>query len=176
MEIVPLTPFAFITAMQILSNDMSELKSVLLNGRLGGAVFGLYRNRYTDDFGVRHLVHSRRNTHVVYYNKMLLALKEDSPPYALDPDTLETLGTFLLTKLTWRLYTFGGQLRSRTSTAHPKFDPDIGEMITIGYEAKGDGPNDVCYMRFDKHGKKIDECFMKTPMPEWCMVLSPQSH
>jgi carotenoid cleavage dioxygenase len=64
------------------------------------AVFGLYRNRYTDDFGVRHLVHSTANTHVVYYNKMLLALKEDSPPYALDPDTLETLGTSsLLTNL-----------------------------------------------------------------------------
>jgi len=56
------------------------------------AVFGLYRNRYTDDFGVKHLVHSTANTHVVYYNKMLLMLKEDSPPYALDPDTLETLG------------------------------------------------------------------------------------
>jgi carotenoid cleavage dioxygenase-like enzyme len=56
------------------------------------SVFGLYRNRYTDDIGVKHLVHSTGNTHVVYYNKMLLALKEDSPPYALDPDTLETLG------------------------------------------------------------------------------------
>lgn len=56
------------------------------------SVFGLYRNRYTDDFGVKHLVHSTGNTHIVFYNKMLLALKEDSPPYALDPDTLETLG------------------------------------------------------------------------------------
>lgn len=59
------------------------------------SVFGLYRNRYTDDIGVKHLVHSTGNTHVVYYNKMLLALKEDSPPYALDPDTLETLGKVL---------------------------------------------------------------------------------
>jgi carotenoid cleavage dioxygenase-like enzyme len=54
---------------------------------------------------------------------MLLALKEDSPPYALDPNTLETLG----------LYTFGGQLKSRTFSAHPKFDPDTGEMIVFGY-------------------------------------------
>jgi carotenoid cleavage dioxygenase len=53
---------------------------------------------------------------------MLLALKEDSPPYALDPNTLETLG----------LYTFGGQLKSRTFSAHPKFDPDTGEMIVFG--------------------------------------------
>jgi carotenoid cleavage dioxygenase len=56
------------------------------------AIFGIYRNRYTDDVGVRALVHSTANTHIVYYNKMLLALKEDSPPYALDPNTLETLG------------------------------------------------------------------------------------
>ena len=54
-------------------------------------------------------------------------------------------------------------MKSRTFTAHPKFDPDTGEMITMGYEAKGDGTNDVCYMRFDKNGKKIDECFIKTP-------------
>jgi carotenoid cleavage dioxygenase-like enzyme len=57
------------------------------------AIFGIYRNRYTDDVGVRALVHSTANTHIVYYNKMLLALKEDSPPYALDPNTLETIGT-----------------------------------------------------------------------------------
>ena len=54
-------------------------------------------------------------------------------------------------------------MRSRTFTAHPKFDPETGEMITMGYEAKGDGTNDVCYMRFDKNGTKIDECFIKTP-------------
>jgi carotenoid cleavage dioxygenase-like enzyme len=54
---------------------------------------------------------------------MLLALKEDSPPYALDPNTLETLG----------LYTFGGQLKSRTFSAHPKFDPETGEMVVFGY-------------------------------------------
>jgi carotenoid cleavage dioxygenase len=54
---------------------------------------------------------------------MLLALKEDSPPYALDPSTLETLG----------LYTFGGQLKSQTFSAHPKFDPETGEMIVFGY-------------------------------------------
>src|SRR5271163_4372612 len=49
---------------------------------------------------------------------MLLALKEDSPPYALDPNTLETLG----------LYTFGGRLKSRTFSAHPKFDPDCNVL------------------------------------------------
>ena len=39
------------------------------------------------------MIHSTANTHIVFYNGVLLALKEDSPPYAMDPDTLETLGT-----------------------------------------------------------------------------------
>jgi len=56
------------------------------------SVFGKYRNRYTDDPRVRHKIHSTANTHVVYFEKQLLALKEDSLPYAMNPDTLETKG------------------------------------------------------------------------------------
>jgi carotenoid cleavage dioxygenase len=56
------------------------------------AVFGKYRNRYTDDPRVKHEIHSTANTHIVYFEKQLLALKEDSPPYAMDPHTLETKG------------------------------------------------------------------------------------
>lgn len=56
------------------------------------AVFGKYRNRYTDDPRVKHKIHSTANTHVVYFEAQLLALKEDSLPYAMDPDTLETKG------------------------------------------------------------------------------------
>lgn len=58
------------------------------------AVFGKYRNRYTDDPRVRHKIHSTANTHVIYFEKQLLALKEDSLPYAMDPDTLETKGMY----------------------------------------------------------------------------------
>lgn len=57
-----------------------------------GAVFGKYRNRYTDDVRVMHKIHSTANTHVVYFEEQLLALKEDSLPYAMDPNTLETKG------------------------------------------------------------------------------------
>lgn len=56
------------------------------------AVFGKYRNRYTDDPRVKYKIHSTANTHVVYFENQLLALKEDSLPYAMDPDTLETKG------------------------------------------------------------------------------------
>jgi carotenoid cleavage dioxygenase-like enzyme len=56
------------------------------------AIFGKYRNRYTDDPRVKHKIHSTANTHVIYFGNQLLALKEDSLPYAMNPDTLETKG------------------------------------------------------------------------------------
>lgn len=45
------------------------------------SVFGKYRNRYTDEELVKWMIHSTANTHVFYYNGVILALKEDSPPY-----------------------------------------------------------------------------------------------
>lgn len=33
----------------------------------------------------------------------------------------------------------------------------------MGYEAKGDATNDVAYYLFDKNGKKLEECWIKTP-------------
>ncbi len=61
------------------------------------------------------------------------------------------------------LYDFNGQYTSPTFTAHPKIDPDNGELITMGYEARGDVTNDVAYYLFDKNGKKLEECWFKTP-------------
>ena len=61
------------------------------------------------------------------------------------------------------LYDFNGQYTCPTFTAHPKIDPDNGELITMGYEAGGDATNDVAYYLFDKNGKKLEECWFKTP-------------
>lgn len=82
-------------------------------------------------------IRTTANTNIVYFNGKLLALKEDAPPYAMDPETLETHG----------LYTFGGQLPSSTFTAHPLFDLKTSEMVCFRYEAKGDGTPDICYHR-----------------------------
>ncbi|KAG7410280.1 Lignostilbene-alpha,beta-dioxygenase isozyme I [Fusarium oxysporum f. sp. raphani] len=115
------------------------------------ALIGKYRNKYTD--AVAFMVRSTANTNVVYWRGKLLALKEDSPPYALDPDTLETLG----------LYDFNGQLPSLTFTAHPKFDPETREMICFGYEAKGGGTLDVCYYSFNAEEKLTELAWMLAP-------------
>ena len=53
------------------------------------SLHGVYRNPYTNDERVKNLSNSTANTNVVVHHGKLLALKEDSPPYALDPGTLE---------------------------------------------------------------------------------------
>ncbi|KAK3380814.1 carotenoid oxygenase [Podospora didyma] len=116
------------------------------------ALLGKYRNKYTD--AVEFKVRTTANTNVVHFDGKLLALKEDAPPYAMDPDTLETLG----------LETFDGQLPSLTFTAHPKFDPATGEMICFGYEAKGDGTPDVCYYRVAADGKFLETVWLVAPV------------
>jgi carotenoid cleavage dioxygenase len=116
-------------------------------------VFGKYRNRYTDDPRVKHEIHSTANTHVIYFENQHLALKEDSLPYALSPDTLETKG----------YGDFHGQDTSPTHISHSKIDSTNGEMITMGYEAKGDSTTDVAYFLFDNNGKKLEECWVNAP-------------
>lgn len=62
------------------------------------------------------------NTNIVFHAGRLLALYELGLPTEVDPRTLGTR----------ELYDFGGALRT-PMTAHPKIDPDTGEMIFFGY-------------------------------------------
>jgi carotenoid cleavage dioxygenase-like enzyme len=47
----------------------------------------MYRNPLLDDASVQGLSRSTANTHVIQHRHLLLALKEDSPPSALDLET-----------------------------------------------------------------------------------------
>ncbi|KAJ4179560.1 hypothetical protein NW767_014596 [Fusarium falciforme] len=127
-------------------------EKLLREQKEGKAVLGKYRNRYTD--AVQFKVRSTANTNVLYFNGRLLACKEDSPPYAMNPITLETLG----------LYDFDGQLPSLTFTAHPKIDPLTGELVGFGYEAKGDGTPDVCYYSVSSDGKFTEIVWLVAPV------------
>ena len=62
------------------------------------------------------------NTNIVFHAGKLLALVEAALPTQMAPCTLETLG----------LYDFGGKLYG-AMTAHPKIDPQTGEMLFFGY-------------------------------------------
>jgi carotenoid cleavage dioxygenase-like enzyme len=120
------------------------------------ALFGKYRNPYTDNEAVRGIIRTVSNTNIIFWRGTLLALKEDGPPYAMDPVTLETLGR----------YDFEGQILAPTFTAHPKFDPDTGEMIAFAYEAGGNGHDascDIVVWTINKDGNKTEECWYKAP-------------
>lgn len=120
------------------------------------SLFGRYRNKFTDNESVKGVIRTASNTNIVFWRGVLLATKEDGPPFAMDPVTLETIGR----------YDFDGQVLSPTFTAHPKFDPDTGEMVCFGYEAGGDGNDgscDIVVYTIDKDGKKTEECWYKAP-------------
>ncbi|KAH6668899.1 9-cis-epoxycarotenoid dioxygenase-like protein [Halenospora varia] len=120
------------------------------------ALFGRYRNPYTDHEAVKGVIRTAANTNVFFWRGVLLATKEDGPPFAMDPVTLETLGR----------YDFDGQVKSPTFTAHPKIDPVTGEMVCFGYEAGGNGYDGSCEIvvyTIDKDGKKIEEMWYEAP-------------
>jgi carotenoid cleavage dioxygenase-like enzyme len=120
------------------------------------ALFGRYRNPYTDNETVKGVIRTAANTNITFWRGMLLASKEDGPPYIMDPTTLETLGR----------YDFEGQILTPTFTAHPKFDPVTGEMLCFAYEAGGDGHDgscDIVVWTIDREGKKMEEAWYKAP-------------
>lgn len=62
------------------------------------------------------------NTGLISHAGKLLALWEGAEPYEIKTPTLETVGP----------YDYGAKLASRV-TAHPKVDPETGEMLFFGY-------------------------------------------
>jgi len=102
-----------------------------------------YRNRYVSSQGLRDERAAGRslfpglldldptevptfkntgNTNIVWHAGRLLALMEAALPTRLHPDTLETIGE----------YDFDTRLIG-PMTAHPKMDPETGEMLFFGY-------------------------------------------
>jgi carotenoid cleavage dioxygenase len=122
------------------------------------ALFGAYRNPYTDDPLAEGLSRTLANTSVFWHAGKLLAVKEDGHPFLIDPDTLDTLGE----------YSFDGALTAQTSTAHPKVDQRTGELVFFGYAAKGETTPDIAYYEADRHGRVIHETWFQAPYS--CMV------
>ena len=117
------------------------------------ALFGVYRNPYTDDPSVAGADRTTANTSVVFHGQKLFALKEDGLPYQLDPLTLETRGR----------HDFAGKLESVTSSAHPKIDPETGDYVSFGYEARGLATRDMSYHVADRTGALVREEFFQAP-------------
>lgn len=123
--------------------------------RAGRSLMPMYRNPRLDDPTVRGLSRSTANTHIIHHRGMLLALKEDSPPSALDLETLETIDP---------VYTFDGQLRrDQPFTAHPKLCSSTGNIVAFGAEARGFGSDVIAVFEIDPSGRKIWEAEVTVP-------------
>jgi len=122
------------------------------------ALYGRYRNPYTDDPSVRGKSRAVYNTTPIFHGGRLLALKEDSRAMEIHPRTLETLGE----------WDYRGKLRSQTMTAQPRFDPETGEMFFFGYEASGLASRDVSYCIANKDGELVHEEWFQAP---YCSLM-----
>jgi carotenoid cleavage dioxygenase-like enzyme len=122
------------------------------------SLHGLYRNPYTDDPSVRGKGRGAANTTPVFHGGKLIATKEDSRGWELDPRTLKTIGEV----------SYDGRLRSETMTAHPRIDPETGELHFFGYEAGGLATTDVAYCVANKDGELVSEDWLKMP---YCALM-----
>jgi carotenoid cleavage dioxygenase len=118
------------------------------------ALFGVYRNKYTNDPLARDLSMNTANTTPIVHAGKLLAMKESSPPMLLDPHTLRTIEE----------HDFGGRMTASSFTAHPKIDPATGEMIAFSYEAKGDLSDDLAVHFFAPDGTLTRSVWLKCPV------------
>ena len=124
----------------------------------GHALFGKYRNPFTDRPEAAGVGRTVANTTPVWHAGRLLMTKEDGRPYRVDPATLETLGQV----------DFGGALRSDTFTAHVRIDPASGEMFAFGYEAAGLASTTVAFIVIDAQGNLVREQWFEAP---YCAMM-----
>ncbi len=101
--------------------------------------------------------YSIANTHIWPHAGKLYALMEGCPPVAMDPDSLETLGS----------ETFGGAAAG-PFTAHPKTCPTTGDLHAFGYSAKGPASTAIRYNIIDARGRPTHTTFLDQP---YCSMM-----
>lgn len=92
------------------------------------------------------------NTAVLWHAGRLLAIEEGHPPYEVDPRTLQSIGS----------WNYRGKLHS-AMTAHPKVDPDTGELVFFAYMASGPFSADVIVHKVDPQGILTNSALIPTP-------------
>ena len=108
----------------------------------GESLFGTFGNPMTSDPSVIGKDAGVANTNIVYHAGRLLALEEGHQPFEVDAKTLGPRGYL----------DYAG--KAGRFTAHPKMDPETGEMVFFGYSAEGMPFSDkIVYGVVDKAGK-----------------------
>ena len=123
-----------------------------LEHEAGEALFSAF-NPMESDERVRFMeTDGIANTNIVWHAGKLLALEEGHAPFEIEPDTLASIGA-------WK---FDGKLVG-PMTAHPKMDPETGEMVFFGYNAAGGISADMSFHVVDRHGKLTRSETFKAP-------------
>ena len=123
-----------------------------LEKQAGHALFGTFGNPLTSDPSVIGKDSGVANTNIVWHAGRLLALEEGHQPFELDPVSLEARG--------YRDYAGA----AHRFTAHPKIDPDTGELVFFGYSA-GEGffTDQMMFGIADRTGKVTRLDMFKAP-------------
>ena len=118
--------------------------------RLENGKAGWYRNRYIDTpvyrketggFRAPKPEETTSAVSLLYHGGELMALGEFGYPYLIDPEDLSTKGAF----------NYDGKLPGNM-TAHPRIDPDTGELLFFGYDVFEPY---LTYMRADAQGNML---------------------
>ncbi|MFC3229039.1 carotenoid oxygenase family protein [Marinibaculum pumilum] len=125
---------------------------IRLEREAGRALFGIFNNPMDTDPSVQDKDPSLANTHIVWHAGKLLALEEGHAPVTMAPRSLETEGP----------WDFGGVLKANF-TAHPKVDPETGEMLAFAYMAAGPASPDMAYYVIDRDGKLVRQDIFQAP-------------
>jgi carotenoid cleavage dioxygenase-like enzyme len=127
----------------------------LIERQAGRALFGTSGDPADTDPSVAGVAtDGAANTNVVWHGGRLLALEEGHAPIELDPSTLTTLGGC----------SFGGRL-ARNMTAHPKLDPETGEMWLFANMPGGGVSAEVVVHAVDATGRLFRSERIETPFP-----------
>ena len=92
-----------------------------LENAAGRALFATFGNPMESDPSVIGKDSGVANTNIVWHAGRLMALEEGHEPFEVDPETLDPRGY---------LDAYRGRV-----TAHPKIDPETGEMVWFAYSA-----------------------------------------
>ena len=92
------------------------------------------------------------NTSVIYHSGRLLLLEEGHLPFEMDPDTLASHGA-------WSFY---GKLGT-TMSAHPKVDPDNGDLLFHAYMTAGPFTPDMGFYRVNAEGHMVESHLFQAP-------------
>jgi carotenoid cleavage dioxygenase-like enzyme len=122
------------------SNRWARTPKWQLEHEAGRALFGTFGNPATSDPLAQGRNGGTANTSMLWHGDRLFALEESHQPFELDAYTLASKGH----------QSFGDRVNSRC-TAHPKVDPESGDLHFFAYSPDGPCSPTMLYGVMDKH-------------------------